>query len=224
VSPDSSKVFVGQQTANVSVINTATKAVSTIVTGGPVRDLTITPDGSTVYLAMEFSGLRKIDTASNGVSAVSSIVCPEAVAVTPDGARLYVNYQCGGPGGSAGHDAIGIFDAASGAFLGSITGLPNVGAAIAISPDGTQLWANGYDACSSPAYDHVGCPFVGSGVVNIVDTGTNTRIGSIGSLGFGPGFITFTSDSSLAIVDSGPSLMLFETLTFTRLGQAYAVK
>jgi len=60
--------------------------------------------------------------------------------------------------------------------------------------------------------------------VNIIDTGTNTQIGSIGFVGFSPGLIAFASDSSLAVIDSGPSFMLFETLTFTKIEQGYAVK
>ena len=39
VSPDGSKVFVGQNGGDVSVIDTATKSVTTISTGAPVRDL-----------------------------------------------------------------------------------------------------------------------------------------------------------------------------------------
>src|SRR5574338_706165 len=215
VAPDSSRVYVGNNGGNVSVINTATKAVTTIVTGSPVRDLTITPDGSKVYLAMEFSGLKKIDTGTNAVSTVSGFVCSEGVAVTPDGQFLYVNYQCGGPGGSGGHDAIGRFDAVTGAFLGSITGLPNVGNRIAIAPDGSQAWANGGDACISGGYDHVGCPSVPAGVVNALSTSTNSLLQSIGFPGFAPGLTSFFPNSQFAGIGSGPNLLIFSTSDFS---------
>lgn len=216
VSPDGSKVYVGQHGGNVSVIDTATKGVTTINTlGGPVRDLAITPDGSKVYLAMEFSGLRVIDTSTNNVSSASGFVCPEGVRVTPDGSTVYVNYQCGGPGGSGGHDAVGRFNAATGAFLGSTTGLPNVGSRLTISPDGAQVWELGGDACSTSFYDHVGCPFVPAGVVNVISTATNALQQSIGFSGFSPGLISFFPDSSRAIVsNASTSLLIFDTSTF----------
>jgi probable HAF family extracellular repeat protein/YVTN family beta-propeller protein len=216
VAPDGSKVFVGQHGGNVTVIETATKSTTIVNTlGGPVRDLAITPDGSKVYLAMEFSGLRVIDTSTNSVSNVSGFVCPEGVRVTPDGSSVYVNYQCGGPGGSGGHDAVGRFDAATGAFMGSITGLPNVGSRLTISPDGAQVWENGGDACSTAFYDHVGCSFVPSGVVNALSTSTNTLQQSIGFSGFSPGLISFFPDSSRAIIgNAGTTLLIFDTATF----------
>jgi probable HAF family extracellular repeat protein/YVTN family beta-propeller protein len=216
VSPDGSKIYVGQHGGNVTVIDTATKGVTTINTlGGPVRDLAITPDGSKVYLAMESSGLRVIDTATNNVSNVSGFTCPEGVRVTPDGSTVYVNYQCGGPGGSGGHDAVGRFDAATGAFLGSITGLPNVGSRLTISPDGAQVWENGGDACSAAFYDHVGCPFVPSGVVNVISISSNALQQSLGFSGFSPGLISFFPDSSRAIVGNASStLLIYDTATF----------
>lgn len=214
VSVDGSRVYVGNHGGNVSVIDTTTKGVTTIITGSPVRDLAITPDGSKIYLAMEFSGLKKIDTITNAVSTVSGFVCPEGVAVTPDGQFLYVNYQCGGPGGSGGHDAVGRFNAATGAFLGSITGLPNVGNRISISPDGSQAWENGGDACISGGYDHAGCPAVPAGVVNAISTSTNSLLQSIGFPGFAPGLTSFFPDSQFAAIGSGPNLLIFSTSTF----------
>lgn len=217
VAPDGSKVFVGQHGGNVTVIDTAAKSTTTINTlGGPVRDLAITPDGSKVYLAMEFSGLRVIDTSTNNVTNVSGIACPEGVRVTPDGSTVYVNYQCGGPGGSGGHDAVGRFNAATGAFVGSITGLPNVGSRLTISPDGAQVWENGGDACSTAFYDHAGCSFVPSGVVNVISTSTNVLQQSLGFSGFSPGLISFFPDSSRAIVaNAGATLLIYDTATFS---------
>lgn len=214
VSADGSKVYVGNHGGNVSVIDTTTKAVMTISTGSPVRDLAITPDGSKVYLAMEFSGLKKIDTATNAVSTVSGFVCPEGVAVTPDGQFLYVNYQCGGPGGSGGHDAVGRFNASTGAFLGSVLGLPNVGNRISVSPDGSQVWENGGDACISGGYDHAGCPAVPAGVVNAISTSTNSLLQSIGFPGFSPGITSFFPNSEFAAIGSGSNLLIFSTSTF----------
>jgi hypothetical protein len=141
------------------------------------------------------------------------------VAVTPDGSRLYVNYQCGGPSGSSGHDAVGIFDVATNSFLTSITGLPNVGSSITISPNGSQVWENGGDACSSIAYDHVGCPAVPGvpeAVINALGTTTNSLLQT---LGFAPsaGFVSFSPDGSSAYV-GGNSLTIIDTTSFAVIG------
>jgi YVTN family beta-propeller protein len=205
ISPDGSRVYVGQHGGDVSVIDTTTKAVSTISAGAPVRDLAITPDGTKLYLAMEFSGLKKVDTNTNTVTAVSSIACPEGVAVTPDGRYLYVNYQCFGPSGSPGHDAIGKFDVATDTLVKSIVGFPNVGSKIAVSPDGKRVWASNVDACSSPSYDHIGCPVVPQGVVNVINTATDALIQSIAAIGR----VGFAPKNSFVAV-GGPELMLLK--------------
>jgi YVTN family beta-propeller protein len=198
-SPDGTKVYVGQNGGDVSVIDTTTKAVSTISAGAPVRDLALTPDGAKLYLAMEFSGLKKVDTSSNSVSTVSTVTCPEGVAVTPNGQFLYVNYQCFGPGGSAGHDAVGKFDVSTETFITGITGFPNVGSKIAVSPDGKRVWATDGDACSSPSYNHVGCPVVPQGVVNVISTATDKLLQSLGA----PGRVGFAPNNSFVMV-GGP--------------------
>ncbi|HXI60413.1 MAG TPA: hypothetical protein VNO55_30335, partial [Polyangia bacterium] len=168
--PGGTTLYVGQNGGGVSAIHLASGAVTAIDTSGfPVRDLAIPPGGSRAYLAMEFGGLRAIELATGTVSTIPSVGgCPEGLAVTPDGSRLFVNYQCGGPGSSGGgHDAIGVFDAVTGAFITSIVGLANVGGGIAT--DGNLILAQGGDACIQPAYDHVGCPVLGAGITNVID-------------------------------------------------------
>jgi YVTN family beta-propeller protein len=208
VAPDGSKVYVGQNGGDVSIIDTATKSVTPIVTGGPVRDLAITPDGAKVYLAMEYLGLKKIDTSTNTVSTVSTIECPEGVAVTPDGKFLYVNYQCYGPGGHSGHDAVGKFDVPTDTLLKGIIGFPNVGKKIAISPDSTQVWASDENGCSAAKFDHIGCPVVPQGVVNLISTATDTFLESVGAAGR----VTFAPDNSFVVV-GGSQLLIFTPST-----------
>lgn len=215
VSPDGAKVYVGDNGGSVSIIDTATKAVTIIATLGPVRQLTLTPDGTKLYLAMEFGGLWQLATATNSLSQVSSTVCPEGVAVTPNGSTLYVSYQCFGPGGSPGHDAIGIFNATTNAFLSSITSLANVGEVERISPNGQQLWEVGGDACSSPAYDHVGCPpvpGVPESVVNVIATSSNALIQPLG--GLGTGYLSFFPDSKRIFLSTGTTLQIVDTTSF----------
>lgn len=224
VSPDGTKVYVGSNAGGsnaVDIISSASKTVTaSFGTPGPVRDLALTPDGSKLYIAMEFSGLASVLTATNSLTVISTVVCPEGVSVSPNGSQLYVAYQCGGPGGSAGHDALGVFAVATDSFIGSVTGLPNVGGFIAFSPNGAQIWENGNDACGNPAYDHVGCPSVPGvpeAIVNLVAPG-----GTIGSpittLGFtsteGVGMISFFPNSQRALVGGG-DLKVIETTGFS---------
>lgn len=222
LSPNGAVLYVGNTGGSISVINVATKSVTfTISTPGPVRDLAITPTGSNLYVAMEFSGLGDVATSTETLSVVSSVVCPEGVAV--HGTALYVNYQCGGPGGSGGHDAVGIYSLSStGSFIGttgSVIGLPNVGSQIFISPNGAEVWANTGDACSNPAYNHVGCPAspgVPESALNVLSTLNNGILQSLGfSLTEADGLVSFFPDSSLAFVGGG-DLKLIDTRSFRR--------
>lgn len=141
-----------------------------------ISGLALTPDGRTLYAAAAFGGLLRIDTANGTVRSISRLPCPIAVALTPGGDRLYVNYQCSGPGGRPGHDVIDILDTGTDQSIGTIKGLPNVGAELFVSPDGTQLWADTADACLSAQYDHDGCPEGEGGVINVIRTSDHARV------------------------------------------------
>jgi len=190
--PDGRHAYVANNNGgSISVIDTATKSSELIRTDSPsVRDIAITPDGRRLFLAMEYAGLEVVDLPSGTVEKISSVMCPEGLAIMRNGKRLYVSYQCTGPGGRPGHDAVGVYDLDPGkpcrrtdtsgcAFSGAITGFPNVGGKLALSPDGSQLWLNGSDACSQPAYDHAGCAMVPGSVINVIDTRTNTALRTI---------------------------------------------
>ncbi|MBI3667513.1 MAG: hypothetical protein HY236_15020 [Acidobacteria bacterium] len=174
--PDGHKVYVGSAVSDLSVIDTATKAVSTIHTDGPVIDLAITPDGRKLFLAAAYSGLKRVLTATGEVTVIPGTICPMYLALNPQGTRLYVSYQCGGPGGRPGHDSIDILDVTNETSLGSITGLPLVGGPIAISPSGAHIWVSGWDVCEKPYYDHRGCPSVPGGVVHVLRTSDNAGV------------------------------------------------
>lgn len=218
LSPDGRVLYVGNNGGGVSIIDLSERrTLGLISTPGPVRDLAISNDGRKVYLALEYQGLGELDTATNQVTTVSHVRCPEGVALTPDGSRLYVSYQCTGPGGSPGHDAIGVYDVPSDTLTGTIKDLPNVGGAIAVSPNGLQVWVNGSDACSAPQYDHNGCPFVPAGVINVIDV---TNGGLVKTMGippeYGTGLISFSQDSRLAVV-GGNYAKVFDTVSFLQL-------
>ena len=115
------------------------------------------------------------------------IPCPEHVVFSPNGDSAYVSYQCAPSLGSSysyiapGHDPIVKFNTNNDSIaavvepkVGTET-FPNVGGPLAISPDGSQLWELGNDACSLDTYDNKGCGTKGpgTGVFNVIDTYTN---------------------------------------------------
>jgi len=221
ISPDGARIFVGQHGGNISVIDTATKALGSFTVGAPVRDLAPSADGRRLFVARERGGLWSVDTLTGAAAVLTGTSCPEATAVSPDGLRLFVNYQCAPSPGASGHDPIYVFSAVSGAFQSAIAFLrdgrriPNVGSALSVSPDGSQVWANGLNACSDPHYDHVGCPIVPGGVVNVVGT---SDFSVVRTLGFaeGVGRVSLSPDGRRAYV-GGSVLRVFDTATFDQV-------
>jgi DNA-binding beta-propeller fold protein YncE len=210
--PDGLHVFVGCQDS-VRVVSTKDKKVVTVPSTS-VEDLIVTEDSRSLFLAMGQHGLQKMDIPTRRMAVVSTVALPVALALTPGGRFLYVNYQGGGPGGSAGHDAIGKFNARTGAFLRPITGLANVGHRLAVSPDGRFLWVSGWDACFSRAYDHIGCPAVPAGIVNVLDTATDTLVRHIPWIGGSfPTDLTFSPDGRV-LATSGAAPRFYDSRSF----------
>lgn len=202
VSRQGDRVFMTDRT-DVVIVDTTTRAVQRIGTpGARLNGLALTADGRTLYVAATYRGLLSIDTSTGVVETLSRLPCPMSLALTPAGDRLYVNYQCSGPGGSPGHDAIDVMDTRSNKSVSTITGLPNVGGMLIVSPDGSQVWADGLDACKSTYYDQAGCPDGRGSIVNVIRTSDHTLLRSL-RIGPAPEFsvrIGFTNDGSRAVV------------------------
>ena len=93
----------------------------------------------------------------------------------------------------------------------TIAGFPNVGGQIVLAPDGSQLWIDGNDACSQPAYDHAGCPTAPSSVDNVIDTSTNKLQKTIAfPVGDGNGPISFSPDGKSVIIGGGVLLKVLD--------------
>jgi hypothetical protein len=184
--------------------------VSRVATHARVRDLALTRDGRTLYLAGEFAGLLAMDAETDVVRTVSRIPCPESVAAAPGASLLFVGYECGGPGGRSGHDTIEVLDAETGSPARLISGLASVTGRMAVSPDGSQLWVDGRNACIAPEYDHAGCPAAPSGILNVVrpSDGALLRALPIGTPDLGWSTVSFTPDGSRAIVGHTATLVL----------------
>jgi YVTN family beta-propeller protein len=213
-SPDGKKVYVSQQGGGISVIDTATKLATPFGTlTDPVLDMVATHDGSKAYLALGYLGVGKLDLRSGLLVIISKLTLAQAVALTPDERRLYISYQGGGPGGTYGHDAIGYLDTSSDRFMGALTGFANVGQCLTAIPDSSQVWENGEDACDSPQYNHIGCPAVPAGLLNIIDTRRNRLDQSVAMQGTRLECVTFAPEDKLALVATTDQLLFMEPST-----------
>ena len=165
---------------NVVVVDTATLTIiQRIPLNGRTEALALTPDDQRLYVArvcheVDFIDLESADLQSHPSPGKlgDQHGYPVGILIAPDGNHIFVNYQNGGPAlpplerYMPAHDALVEYDLSSGGIVKLGHSLPNVGDQIALSPDGTQIWSNGADACSRPDYPHYGCPSVPSRVVN----------------------------------------------------------
>ena len=177
-------VYTGLGSDGLRIIKTATEVVRRPFTmGGPVLGAALTRDSRWCYLAMGEFGLKRLDTITEQVEQLRNDGVAADVAMSTDGRYAYVNYGGGGPGGTRDHGAVGRFDASTGAYVDSITGLPNTGGSFAMSPSGDGLLVGSYDACSRQDYDHTGCPTVPGHVLHWIDVRAWTWVRSLPTAG-----------------------------------------
>jgi hypothetical protein len=179
LSPDGDRLYFGAADA-VGVIDLARRGVRS-VRSGFVRSLVVSPDGSRVWVALGRDGLSVLDTRTLTLTAVATTGCPMYLAAAPRAGRLFVSYQCGGPAGRAGHDAIEVRDLRTGDAIIARAGPPMVGGRLAVSPDEQVLWADGLDACDTrTAYDRQGCPAVTGAVLHAFRASTLDHLQTVG--------------------------------------------
>lgn len=216
--------------AALAIINTASQIVAQHITIPRRTDaMVLTPDDRRLYLARVYFGVSSLDVDSGQQYPVTVIpsTCPIGIAISKNGQRLFVNYQCYGPGGSVqhpAHDAIAEYELPSYNLLSKRNDLANVGDQIAISPDGTELWARGEDACSRPDYPSDGCPSLPSRIVNVLRIPDNPRqdMQLLKSYGFSladfTGRISF-SPTGEAFVGGGINLKQIDTRNLEAIGR-----
>ncbi|HEX3430217.1 MAG TPA: YncE family protein [Rhizomicrobium sp.] len=95
VSPDGTKVYVGDDARNhndISVIDTGSNTVSLIPVGYGPEDLVVSPDSSKLYVVNGGDNtVSVVDTASNAVMATIPVgAAPYGLDITPDGSRVFV--------------------------------------------------------------------------------------------------------------------------------------
>jgi sugar lactone lactonase YvrE len=193
-------------------VNRRARTVQAIATGiEHPAGLALTGDGRRLYIAADFQGLRVVDLHTGAVTDVPTVKCPIEVVTIPNRDLLYVGYQCGGPGGRDGHDAIDVRTASTGALITTIVGPPQVSTDLVVSPDGAQVWIDGHDACSAPRYDHANCPLVPGGVLHAYRTDDHLKLATFGMPhAEGPEGLSFAADSSRLLV-AGTRSRVFDT-------------
>jgi YVTN family beta-propeller protein len=157
--------------AALAIIDTASQIVAQHITIPRRTDaMVLTPDDRRLYLARVYFGVSSLDVDSGQQEPVTVIpgTCPIGIAISKNGQKLFVNYQCYGPLGWLAHDSIVEYALPSYQRTIIRNDLANIGDQLAISPDGTELWATGADACSRPDYNHAGCPSFPSRIVNVL--------------------------------------------------------
>jgi DNA-binding beta-propeller fold protein YncE len=195
-------MYVTAPSGDVFLVDRHTRAIERVIEKiDHLRAIAPTPDGRRLYLASPTAGLKVFDVATRELRDVSTVRCPVALAMEPRRNLLYVGYQCGGPGGRDGHDAIDIRALDTAEARGRIAGPPQVVDELFVAPNGTQLWVDGKDACANPDYDHVGCPIVPGGILNVFRVDDSILLRSVGTAaGNDPESLSFVPDGSRVIV------------------------
>jgi YVTN family beta-propeller protein len=216
LSPDGKRVYIATDGGQLAAIDTQEKKLIPILNSGePIISFALSPDGKYAYLALGFQGLGKVDLASASMKIVSTTVYVQALAFAEDGRTLVVSYQAGGPGGTSGHDAIGYFDSSTDRLVGVSKGFPNVGDDLSLFSTGTQMWEIGADACDGPQYDHVGCPAIPAGLINILDTRRQALVRRIGVRGARLLRCSFSPTREFAAITTSDRLILMSTANFS---------
>jgi YVTN family beta-propeller protein len=199
----------------VSVIDTATNTLvgSPISVGKTPEGMAITPKGTTVYVANYNSkSVSVIDTATNTVvgSPIRVGTQPFGVAITPDGAIAYVVNDVS--------NNVSVIDTATNKVTTSISvGISPF--AVAVTPDGTTAYVVNYGPCPFPG---CGAP---PGTISVIDTATNTVVGSPIQVGEHPYDIAVTPDGSTAYVTNlySNTVSVIDTATNTVVGSPIQV-
>jgi YVTN family beta-propeller protein len=187
-SPDGKTVYVGNLgSGDVSVINADDNTViGRIAVNGQPFDMAVSPDGATLYVGIETPGHLLViatgtHTVTNTIPVGYSVM---GVAISPDGRKVYVTNQ-GNSESKSPNVAV-------------ITTATNM--VTARIPVGRVEWASPMSVAVTPDGSKVYVVNNASGDVSVIDTSTNTVIGSPITVGDRPRGVTVTPDSGKVYV------------------------
>ena len=172
IAPDGSAAYVTNRLSNnISIIDLATFQVTTVPVGTFACDVMVTPDGRWAVVTNRVSGnITIIDTVTKlPVATVATGTNPQGVAFDPSGARAYIT--------NAG--SISVINMSSFTVVETIANIPSGPCPVAATMDMNQ-GDNGHVYVASNTQ---------SGIVNVVDAGTNSVIAvfSVGARPLGIG-------------------------------------
>ncbi len=189
------KAYIPVSPNGIAVVDLNSKVITNnIVVGNIPTAIAISPDKSRVYVANSSSGtVSIIDAATNTVINSISVANPKHIVVHPNGSKIYV---------------LSLSDKA--VVINTVTlqieaiiqigGLSSFATCLAISPDGSKLYASS---------------FLG-GLVDVINTNTNTISYVITPL-FGPHRIALSPDGSKLYINSNNSIVVKNTTTFVTI-------
>jgi YVTN family beta-propeller protein len=192
VSPNGASAYVVNKSSNnVSVIDTATGAVTTIPVGSGPDAVAITPNGETAYVANGSSdSISVISTSSERV--VQTVTAnvgsdPAAIAVAPSGRSAYVVCQ--------GSDAVDVLTTSTESIGASPvpTGSDPVG--IAITPDGEQAFV-----VNNGSADVTAITLTSDAVMQTIPTGTSPESVAVAP-NSNTAYVTDTQSKQVSVID-----------------------
>jgi YVTN family beta-propeller protein len=206
-SPDGALAYVTDQGLDVMwVIDTATQTVvgPPISLGGVIgnsgTDIAITPDGTFLYVVNVCGDgpcfaargtVSIIDTSSETVSKTVPLgYFPNGIAITPNGASAYVANQCGDDLSCASGGSVSVISTATQTATQTIPvgQFDSQYITLTVTPDGRFAYVANTEGNSS------------GGTVSVIDTKTNTVVGSPIAVGGFPEELAATPDSRFVYV------------------------
>lgn len=213
--PNGTKAYVGNFSGDsVSVIDTVTNTVigSPIPVGAGPKSIAITPDGSKAYVTNSIDDdVVIIDTATDTVigSPIGVGLAPFGIAVTPDGTKVYV---CNSNSGT-----VSVIDTSTNLVIATIPAISETDApqCVAITPNGAKAYVTvDHPPAANSSISLRKDPPSAQNSVIVIDTVTNTVIGTPIPVGFNPIGVAITPDGSRAYVCIGDStVVVIDTTT-----------
>ncbi|MED5814598.1 cytochrome D1 domain-containing protein [Mycolicibacterium sp. 050232] len=181
--PDGRHAYVCNSAGSVSVIDTATYAVTATIAVGPnLRDIAMSPSGSSAYVVFETDdggALSVIDTATNTASPAAALPArPATVLVHPDGTRLFLS--------CFDDNTVRVIDIATRVNIATIQ-FTYADRYLALSPSGDELYVghdedNVVSVVNTTIYAVTSTIAVGDEPAGIAVSSSNTRV-YVGSIG-----------------------------------------
>jgi YVTN family beta-propeller protein len=182
VSPDGQHVYVARPDSIV-IINSRHHIVGRIPVRGPAKSLVIGADGKQLFV-VDYDGAVVVVDTRDYTAQTQWGGCASAVVVSPDGRYLYAAHNQNTDGGA--DDAVSVIDTTCATTIATVP-LDAV-VALAMSPDGSRLYAISYDLRTS-YYQYPG------GRLTIIDTVSHAVLNTIG-VGACPETITASPDGA----------------------------